>query len=246
VTVYERIGQTYAATRVADPRIAVQIHDALGDARTILNVGAGTGNYEPTDRSVIALDPSTVMLAQRAPDAAPAVRASSAAVPFGDGAFEASLAILTVHHWLDLDAGIAEMRRVSVRQVLLVFEPLNLGWFWLVDYFPEMLELPSERRAPSVEHLVGLLPGAEVVPVLVPSDCTDGFGGAFWNRPERYLDPEVQRNTSNLSQLAPEIVARGSALLRRDLEQGVWDERYGNLRGLDAFEMGYRLIVALP
>jgi SAM-dependent methyltransferase len=243
--VYERIGRTYARTRRADRRIAARITDALGAARSVLNIGAGTGNYEPRDRSVVALEPSAVMLDQRLPGSAPAVRGSCEALPFADATFDASMAILTMHHWLDLAAGIAEMRRVSARQVVLAFEPTTLVDFWLRDYFPEMLDLPTERRAPRVDRVIELLGGtASVEPVPVPADCTDGFGGAFWNRPERYLEPEVQRNTSNLAQLEPSVLARGSARLRADLDSGAWDRRYGSLRALDEYEMGYRLIVA--
>jgi SAM-dependent methyltransferase len=243
--VYEHIGQTYARTRRADPRIASRILDALGAARSVLNIGAGTGNYEPRDRPVIALEPSPVMLEQRVPGSAPAVRGTCDSLPFADGTFDAAMALLTVHHWVDLAAGIAEMRRVSARQVLLVFERSTLTDFWLADYLPEMQDIPSERRAPHVDHVVELLGGAaSVEPVPVPADCTDGFAGAFWNRPERYLEPEVQRNTSNLAQLAPTVLARGSAQLRADLDSGAWDRRYGSLRELDEYEMGYRLVVA--
>jgi SAM-dependent methyltransferase len=243
--VYEQIGRTYARTRRADRRIATRIIDVLGAARSVLNIGAGTGNYEPRDRSVVALEPSPVMLEQRDEGSAPAVRGTCDALPFADGTFDAAMALLTVHHWVDLAAGFAEMRRVSARQVILAFERSTLVDFWLADYFPEMRDIPSERRAPHIDQLVELLGGAaSVEPVPVPADCTDGFAGAFWNHPERYLEPEVQRNTSNLAQLAPSVLARGSGQLRADLDSGAWDRRYGSLRELDEYEMGYRLVVA--
>jgi SAM-dependent methyltransferase len=242
---YERIGQGYATTRRPDPRIEERILQGLGRARTVVNVGAGAGSYEPSDRHVIAVEPAAAMLAQRARGSAPAVRAVAEALPFRDRAFDAALAVCTVHHWQDLSAGLAELRRVASRQVILMCEPALARKFWLVaEYFPEVSKLPSERRAPSLSYLARHLAVRRVIPVPVPADCLDGFTGAFWRRPEAYLDPAVQAGMSSLAQLRPNTMTRGAARLRDDLESGAWDERHGHLRQQPEYDIGYRLVLA--
>jgi SAM-dependent methyltransferase len=242
---YDRIGRTYSSTRVADPRIATQILDALGDAERVVNVGAGTGNYEPVDRFVVAVEPSRTMLRQRPPNSASATRAVAEGLPFRTRAFDAALATLTAHHWSDLDAGLREMQRVALRQVVFYFEPDWADRLWLVhDYFPDVRHLESERRAPDGDRLAAVLDIRRIEPILVPADCQDGFGGCFWNRPEAYLDPVVQDGMSFFAQLDPESRSRGTARLRDDLASGAWDERHGHLRVLDEIDIGYRLLVA--
>jgi SAM-dependent methyltransferase len=242
---YDRIGRSYAQTRRTEPRIARRIHDALGDAASVLNIGAGTGSYEPDDRFVVGVEPSIEMLSQRAPDAAPAVRGVAEALPFPDGAFDAAMGVLTMHHWRDLAAGLAELRRVARRQVLMMFEPSWADEAWIVaDYFPAMLELESERNAPSVADVAQHLHVVSAEPVPVPSDCLDGFAGSFWNRPEAYLDPDVQAGMSSLAQLDESTLARGIDRLRDELASGAWDGKYGHLRALDELDLGYRLVVA--
>jgi SAM-dependent methyltransferase len=242
---YDRIGRTYASTRITDPRIARQIADALGSAERIVNVGAGTGSYEPDDRFVIAVEPSHTMLAQRQDGSACATRAAAEALPFCDGAFDAALATLTVHHWSDIDAGLREMQRVATRQVVFYFEPDWADRLWLVgEYFPDVKTLESERHAPGCERLSTVLDTRRIEPVPVPADCRDGFGGCFWNRPEAYLDPVVQDGISFFAQLDPKSRLRGTQRLRADLASGAWDERHGHLRAADAIDIGYRLLVA--
>jgi SAM-dependent methyltransferase len=245
VTRYDTIGRTYAETRRTEPRIAAQIAAALGDARTVVNIGAGAGSYESSAFEFVAVEPSLTMLRQRDRGAAPAVCARAEALPIADGAFDAALAVLTVHHWSDLELGLREMRRVSRRQVIFYFEPAASHTFWLFrDYFPETPKLISERDAPGTARLSELLPVRAVEIVPVPSDCRDGFACAFWNRPEAYLDPTVQAGTSTYSQLDPSVVARGTALLREDLASGAWDAKHGALRGLAEMDFGYRLLIA--
>lgn len=243
-TLYENIGPGYARTRRPDPRVAARVRRALRGVRTLLNVGAGTGNYEPDDRAVVAVEPAAAMLAQRPPTAAPAVRAVVEALPFGDTAFDAALATFTVHLWHDLAAGLAELRRVARRQVILMTEPEIGRGFWLTRYFPESLTLPSEAHAPAVADIAEHLDVQAVEAVPVPADCTDGFVGAFWNRPEAFLDPAVRAGMSILAQLSPEAAARGARRLRSDLASGEWDARYGHLRTLGTYDYGYRLVVA--
>ncbi len=241
---YDEIGRTYARTRRTDPRIAAQIWAALGDAATVVNVGAGTGNYEPTACRVVAVEPSRTMIDQRPGGSGPVVRASAARLPFADGSFDAAMATLTLHHWDDQAAGLQEMRRVARRQVILAFDPSTAGTYWLVDdYFPEHRELESEWRAPTPADVGRHLDVRRVEVVPVPGDCLDGFGGAYWRRPEAHLDPVVLAGMSFIAQLDPAVVARNVARLRDELADGRWDGKYGHLRGEAALDLGYRLIV---
>ena len=244
-SVYDRIGLGYTTTRHADPRIAAAIRAALGDARTVVNVGAGAGAYEPHDRRVVAVEPSTAMIAQRPAGAAPCIQAVAEQLPLRDRAFDASLAVLTLHHWTDRTAGLAELRRVARRRVvILTWDPATGAEFWLVaEYFPEILALDLPRFPPvaTIEQSLG---GARTNAVLVPHDCSDGFLGAFWRRPEAYLDPGVRGAMSGFALLDPERVQHGVARLADDLRSGRWDARHGALRQRESLDLGYRLIVA--
>jgi SAM-dependent methyltransferase len=245
--VYETIGVGYRSTRRPDRRLERRVHAALGDAPTVLNVGAGAGSYEPSDRTVVALEPSDVMLAQRPASAAPAVRGVAEALPFPDGAFDAALAALTVHHWSDPAAGLAELRRVSWRQVVFHFDLDVCRTYWLTDYLPEALAF-EERRTPTVIDVANALGGGgrpvrvEVLPV--PRDCTDGFLAAYWHRPDAYLDTRVRAGISSFAQLGDVVLAPGLARLRADLESGAWHERHAGLLELDEIDAGYRLVIA--
>jgi SAM-dependent methyltransferase len=245
VAKYDTIGRTYSRTRRGDPRIAARIAHALGDAATVVNVGAGAGSYEPHDRFVVGVDPSATMLAQRAAGAAPAVRAVAERLAFAGGTFDAAMATLTVHHWADVARGLAEMRRVAARQVVFYFEP---GWgrdYWLVaDYYDQYLGLSLEYDAPGTDTIAAALDVRSVEPVLVPADCVDGFGGAFWNRPERYLDADVQAGISSFAKTSDAQRRAFDYALRRDLDSGAWDAKHGHLRRLAEFDLGYRLLVA--
>jgi len=238
---YDSIGRGYGARRKQDPRIAERILEALGPSRSVVNVGAGTGSYEPRDRALVAVEPSRVMIRQRPPEAAPAVRASATDLPFRDGSFDAALAVLTLHHWPDLPRGLAELRRAARRTVvILTFDPSAHG-FWLTDYFPEIPEL-DRRSLPALSEIERQLGRAQVFDVPVPCDCTDGFLGAYWRRPHAYLDPDVRSAISVFSRIGD--VESGLARLRADLDSGEWHRRYGHLLGLPQLDVGYRLIVA--
>lgn len=240
---YDEIGRTYAVTRREDPRIAAAVHACLGVGQTVVNVGAGTGSYEPQDREVVAVEPSVQMLRQRKGRGA-SVRGVAEALPFADGAFDVAMAVLTVHHWSDPAAGLRELRRVSRRQVVFFFEPLHTHGFWVLDYFPEALDLPTETDTPGERLLRANLRVREVRPVLVPHDCRDGFGAAFWARPEAYLDPEVQAGMSWLALLPGDVRRAGTARLASALATGEWDRRHGHLRQQDSFDAGYRIAIA--
>ncbi|WP_202436833.1 MerR family transcriptional regulator [Streptomyces sp. SID5910] len=242
---YETIGSAYPATRRTEPRIAARVWEALGDARTVLNVGAGTGSYEPPDRDVTAVEPSAVMRAQRPAGAAPCVAASAESLPFEDGSFDAAMAFSTVHHWHDPIAGLREMRRVARRVVVFTHDAGDTGWrhrFWLTrDYLPEVAGLVADR--PSVDRLARAV-GARLEPVLIPWDCADGFLEAYWRRPEAYLEEHVRRAVSVWTRVGPEAEQRAVRALRDDLSSGRWAERNRDLLALDSAELGLRLLVA--
>jgi SAM-dependent methyltransferase len=244
-TRYDRIGRSYAQTRRTDPRVKAQIDAALGDAATVVNVGAGTGNYEPVERAVTAVEPSPTMIRQRPPDRAPVVRAYAEALPFADASFDASLAIFTVHHWRDTVRGLRELARVARRQVILSYDAVVEDHFWLVDdYFPEIAALDDENRGYTSQAIAEVLAVQRVEPVLVPADCVDGFMACYWRRPEAYTDPAVQAGISGLARLEPAVRERGTERLRADLASGAWDARHGHLRTLTELDVGYRLIVS--
>lgn len=242
---YDEIGRSYTRTRRSDPRVAAQIYAALGDAATIVNVGAGPGSYEPGDRRVTAVELSRTMIAQRPAGAAPVVRADAESLPFRDGTFDAALATFTVHHWRDTRRGLEELARVATRQVILSYDAIIEEDFWLVeDYFPEMAALDDNNRGYTSQSMAGVLDVRRVEPVLVPADCVDGFAACFWNRPEAYLDPDVQAGISGIARLDPAVRERATECLRADLASGAWDARHGHLRELSELDVGYRLIVA--
>jgi SAM-dependent methyltransferase len=240
---YDAIGRTYTATRGTDPRIAARIWHALGDARTVVNVGAGTGSYEPPDRDVTAVEPSAVMIAQRPPGAARAVQASAEALPFDDASFDAAMAVFTLHHWSDFRAGCAELRRVARdRVVVFSWDPTYVGRMWLgPEYFPEYSREDAEGFPSLAEQAAALGAEAEVVPI--PWDCRDGFFSAFWRRPEAYLDPAVRAGISTLAKRSEDELAEGLARLRADLESGAWARRHADLLEREELDLGYRLLV---
>lgn len=237
---YDVIGINYAQLRKPDPRIAEVINAALGTAPTVLNVGAGTGSYEPADRSLVAVEPSREMVRKRSPSAAEALQASATALPFADQSFDAAMAILTVHHWPDKEAGLRELRRVTRgRIVLLTFDPAQRPW--LTDYLPQLAAL-DEAQMPAMSDYERWLGPVRTTPVLVPHDCSDGFLYAYWRRPSAYLEPFIRSGSSSFWAIGS--AEAGLQDLRRDLESGEWQRRYGDLLALDAYDAGYRLVVA--
>ena len=239
---YDSIGATYTATRRTEPRIAAQVWAALGDAQTVLNVGAGTGSYEPSDRDVTAVEPSAVMRAQRPAGAAPCVAAFAESLPFEDQSFDAAMAFATIDHWQDPIAGLREMQRVARRVVVLTKDFSDPDVFWLDrDYVPERNDLVVGR--PSLTELARSIE-ARVEPVPIPWDCADGFYEAFWRRPEAYLDEDLRRGTSIWARVGPAAEQRAVRNLRDDLASGRWAENNRDLADLDAAELGVRLLIA--
>ncbi|MET8848025.1 class I SAM-dependent methyltransferase [Amycolatopsis sp. NPDC004625] len=240
---YDEIGVGYALGRRTDPRWLAAVLDALGDAASVLDVGSGTGSYEPPGRRVVAVEPSAEMIRQRPRGAAPVVRAVAEALPFSLSVFEAALAVLTVHHWGDWRRGLDELRRVSRRQVVLAYDTALHSDFWFVrEYVPEVATL--ERSRPSAPEIAEHLGAASVHVLPVPWDFTDGVFPAYWRRPEAYLDPAVRRSCSALAQTSPAAVDRGIARLRTDLESGRWHAEHAGLLELPEWDAGFRLIVA--
>lgn len=238
---YDTIGASYTRFRRPDARIGSSILRALADSASVVNVGAGAGSYEPTDRRVVAVEPSLTMIRQRPRSSAPVVRGSGCALPFRDGVAEASLAILTLHHWPDPRKGLQELRRVARRRVVILTWDPDFSGFWLLDYFPEILEL-DRRTMPSLGTLEHELGRTATLDVPIPHDCSDGFLGAYWRRPQAYLDASVRSAISTFAKIRR--VDEGVARLTRDLESGEWQRRYGALLGRGSLDLGYRLVVA--
>lgn len=245
--VYDTIGTGYVAKRRADPRLARDIRAALGDAATVVNLGAGAGSYEPPGLSVVAVEPSWEMIGQRPAGIAPVIQAVAEHLPFPGGAFDAALAVLTVHHWDDCRAGLAELARLARRVVIVTWDPACRHSFWLTtEYLPEIVAF-DVPRFPTLAELADSLGGRIDTQVLpVPHDCMDGFLGAFWRRPHAYLDPAVRGAMSCFALLPAARVEAGLTRLAEELNDGRWAARFGHLREQDSADLGYRLIVADP
>ena len=236
---YDTIGVNYSNLRKPDSRIQKRIETALGSAKTVLNVGAGAGSYEPDDRQVTAVEPSAEMIRQRKASASKAIRACAEDLPFDDESFDASMAVLTVHHWTDKEKGLKEIRRVTRGPVVvLTYDPSFRG-FWLTDYVPGLVAL-DEARMPRMADYQAWLGSVEISAVPIPHDCTDGFLCAYWRRPAAYLDPRIRAAMSSFWAL--DNVSEGLKRLAGDLETGAWAERYSDLSGIDECDLGYRLV----
>jgi SAM-dependent methyltransferase len=240
---YDTIGVDYAALRRPDPRIAARIEAALGPAQAILNVGAGSGSYEPAGRRITAVEPSAEMIRQRPASDARVIRASAEDLPFADRSFDAAMAVLTVHHWQDPLRGLREMRRVTRGPlVILTYDPAFRG-FWLADYVPALVALDDERMPPLSLYADALGP-VDISPVPIPHDCRDGFLCAYWRRPAAYLDPRIRAAMSSFWAIGD--VADAMARLAAEVDDGEWQRKYGAILPLDACDLGYRLVVAPP
>jgi SAM-dependent methyltransferase len=241
-TRYDRIGRTYSSRREADPRIAAAIEDAVDGCASVLNVGAGTGSYEPQSGAVIALEPSRTMIAQRRPDAAPVVQGYAECLPFRDGSFDAVLGVLTVHHWKNQEKGFSECARVARSRVVFLTVDFDVGaQYWMFDYFPELIR--ADRQIfPGIDRFADSFDLAEIIPIPIPADCRDGFLGAYWKRPQAFLDPLVRESISTFSKIGN--VDSNLVRLKKDIDSGAWGRRYLSLSDLDVLDLGYRLIIA--
>jgi SAM-dependent methyltransferase len=243
---YDKLGQKYSGYRQTDPRIAAYVNKALGNAKTVLNVGAGAGSYEPTDRYVVAVEPSIVMRKQRlANNKIPAINAKGDNLPFDDNSFDATMAMVTIHHWPDMDKGLKELRRVTKERVIIMtFDPSALDNFWNVHYFPELIAV-EKARYPTIEFIKNALGGnCEVLEIPIPLDCVDGFQEAFYGRPEAFLEKEVRLSQSAWGFLSEEVQDRLVKKLDDDLKSGEWDKKYGHYRTQPFFTCALRLIIS--
>jgi SAM-dependent methyltransferase len=243
---YDSIGLGYVGVRRADPRIQQRLNGPLGDASRVLNVGAGSGSYEPSDRRVVAVEPSPAMIAQRPQGSAGVVRAVADRLPFLDGAFDAAMALLTVHHWPDPVAGLRELRRVTTGPIVVfTFDKEVHERQWLVtEYLPVMTELDGHLPSPAM--IADTLGGGVIEVLPIPHDCIDGFCHAWWRRPEAYLDPRVRAGISGIARLPAEVVDRGMAQLEDDLASGAWHRAHQDLLGTEEIDAGYRIVVSSP
>lgn len=244
---YGSIGSVYADYRVPDPRIAALLHGALGEARSVLNIGAGTGSYEPTDRNVTAVEPSATMRERRSNQQPAAVDAYAEQLPFPDRHFDAAMGTFTVHQWADLPRGLAEVRRVTRGPVVfLTCDPTLLSTYWLYEYAPEVIEVEAARY-PTVSALSAGLGGTTtVIPVPIPLDCTDGFNDAYYGRPEMLLDRAARLACSSWSFVEPAAIARFEAHLAKDLADGTWDAKHGHLRQQQTLSGALVLVTSIP
>ena len=240
---YDEIGRNYARARHADPRISALIGEALGGSSSVVNIGAGTGSYEPSDRRVVAVEPSNVMISQRR-SVVPVIQAVAEMLPFRDATFDVAMAILTMHHWSDPSRGLAELRRVAPRVVILTIDPKFARSFWLTaEYFPGIGDWDADHFM-SIQAICAELGESTVVSVPVPHDCQDGFLAAFWRRPGYYLDPTVRAGISTFAMIDEREREAGLRRLAHDVESRAWTARHQSLQSLDALDVGYRLIAA--
>jgi SAM-dependent methyltransferase len=241
--IYDTIGSGYASNRRPDPYIAEVLRASLDGCRSVVNVGAGSGSYEPWDLEVIAVEPSLAMIRQRRQVAAPVVQARAEALPFRDSSFDAALGVLTLHHWKDIKRGLNEcVRTARHRVVFLTLDVEASKAFWLLqDYFPDIYEI-DQAIFPRLEVLEAVLGPIESKPINIPADCVDGFLGAYWRRPEAYLDPAIRAGMSTFSKIAR--VSERIDMLRQDLETGQWARRHGDLMREDSIDLGYRIVTA--
>lgn len=241
VALYDTIGIDYANLRRPDPRIAAAIEAALGDAESVVNIGAGAGSYEPVGKTVAAIEPSAEMIAQRPEGSAPAYQGSAEALPLDDKSVDAALAILTVHHWSDLAAGLSEMRRVARKRAVLLTFDADCRDAWLLDYLPALAELDAEQM-PAMEEYARHLGPVTITTVPIPHDCIDGFLYAYWRRPQAYLDPRIRKGSSSFWKL--DGLEAGLQRLEDDLASGAWEQAHAELVTADSYDAGYRLVVA--
>jgi SAM-dependent methyltransferase len=239
------MGTGYTATRRADPRITTLINEALGDARSVVNVGAGTGAYEPCDREVLPVEPSERMIAQRAPELAPAIRGHAENLPLESRSVDAALACMTLHHWSDWRIGLQELRRVARKRVVVfTYDRSYASRFWLLrDYLPKLARLDCARFPGIDEQRVAIGDEVNIELVPIPHDCEDGFLAAYWRRPKAYLDPRIRAGISTFHLPGADRLLDGLDELAEDLRTGRWERRNHDILGRDELDLGYRLLV---
>jgi SAM-dependent methyltransferase len=250
--IYDQIGTGYNATRRADPRIVDSIVALLDLPRgsRILDVGAGTGSYSRAlaerGYEMTALEPSAVMRDQATMDEGMSwITGAAESLPFDDGSFDGAILILCIHHFSDLATAASEVRRAVSTGPIVIFtyDPEAVETPWLFDYFPVFRD-QIRASFPSLETIRGHFAGSVVhtTPFPLPHDLADGFAGAAWRYPERYLEQEFRDGTSAFRQLDPSLCKQGLDALERDLNSGAWDARHGAVRSLHEYDHGYTFI----
>jgi SAM-dependent methyltransferase len=242
---YDEIGTGYTATRRADPRIARQIHEALGDALSVVNVGAGAGAYEPCDRDVLPIEPSGRIIAQRAPELARAIRGHAESLPLPSGSVDAAMACMTLHHWADWRIGVQELRRVARKRVVIfTYDRSYAERFWLLrDYLPKLGRLDGARFPGIDQQRVATGDDVDIEAVPIPHDCEDGFLAAHWRRPRAYLDEQIRSGMSTFHLPGARLLLDGLDELADDLETGRWEDRNQDILEREGLDLGYRLLV---
>ena len=237
--IYNKIGKSYSEYRAPDPHIAGIINQSLGNAKRIINVGAGSGSYEPGHLNVTAVEPSSVMISQRPAHAAEAVQGRAEHLPFKDKTFDAAMAILTIHHWEDLDQGLSELKRVAKKVIIVTWDPSFEGFWMTNDYFPEILSY-DKGRFPAFGRIANLMGAIKITNIPVPANCIDGFASAYWQRQEAILMKPVRDATSAFNKI-PDLNQK-LARLKQDISSGIWAEKYGYLLNKNEMDLGFRLL----
>ncbi|TGD76241.1 class I SAM-dependent methyltransferase [Mangrovimicrobium sediminis] len=241
-TIYDSMGVNYSVRRCTDPQIFLQLYAELEGATRIVNIGAGTGSYEPADIPLVAVEPSQEMISQRHPSAHPVEQAFAESLPFENESFSHAMTILSMHHWHDRAAAYREINRVATEKFVAITWDPNAEPFWLTrDYFPEMYAL-DRRNFPGLEELRACFDDVESAPLLIPAQCEDGFLAAFWRRPKAYLSSQVRQSISSFSKLHP--APDGLRRLAADLASGAWAEKNRSILEEPYLDVGYRIITA--
>jgi SAM-dependent methyltransferase len=237
---YDQLAEQYRNHRKPDSRIAGRIKSHIKGAKRVLNVGSGIGSYEPENCYIVALEPSREMNTRRKNSKAALIQGVAENLPFSDNTFDISMAILTIHHWSDIESGLKEMARVSRKRVIL-FTWIGYGNdFWLENYIPEIRGV-DHKLFPSLEELERILRNISVETIEIPYDCSDGFMCAYWRRPEAYLDQNVRRAISTFSRISN--IQENLDRLQDDIYSGAWSQKHSHLLEKESLDLGYRLVV---
>jgi SAM-dependent methyltransferase len=241
-TLYDAIGINYSVTRCTDPKIAKQLYAEFQGATRIVNIGAGTGSYEPDNVELVAVEPSSEMISQRKPGSHRVEKASAEKLPFDDGSFSHAITVNSMHHWKDRALAFSEINRVATeRFVAITWDPSSEP-FWLTrDYFPEIYEM-DKRIFPDMKEFDGYFDQVKVRPLQIPSDCQDGLLAAFWKRPEAYLSSKVRQSISPFAKI--ENLSEGLRKLEDDLATGAWAKNNHAILSQSSLDVGYKIISA--
>jgi SAM-dependent methyltransferase len=240
--IYDEIGINYSVTRCTDPEIAKQLYSELDAAIRIVNIGAGTGSYEPENMQLVAVEPSAEMISQRKTGSYPVEKAFAEKLPFENSSFSHAMTVLSMHHWENRPLAFSEINRVATEKFVAITWDPESEPFWLTrDYFPEIYEM-DKRIFPGLEELNDHFDEVQVNPLKIPGDCKDGLFAAFWKRPEAYLSSRVRQSTSPFSKV--KNLSEGLHRLEEDLASGLWAKNNHAILDSSSLDVGYRVISA--